>query len=213
LKIDSSWICFYSYILFKYFLKYLNNPFILVSYVVQNFSKFKSKIVITPRFKVMIMSRQVNLPFVFSKFQLTNSHIKSYNTFLFFFYAKGLFNFFYNVFLRLSSNYNKQFTNTSIFWAFKTLDGFLYSKKFSNVSPIVSSFFLYNSYFLSVKINNAKIFKTYFKSVFFFSLFYFTEQWYQFTSLSTFRLNFFFVRNNFKLYKFFGGYFFKVYNY
>lgn len=184
-----------------------------MSYVIQNFLKNNQRTAVTPRFKIFIILKWANFFLFFFKF---NSYFKKnskFNSFYTFFFKKGLFRTFYESLINLSANYMNKITITGVYWNFKILNNFLNFNLIPKNLPSTDPYYFYNLYFLAIKLINVKLTKTHFKLFFFFTLFYFSEQWLQFDSNLKFYLNFFFIRNALKTYKFYNGYFLRVYNF
>lgn len=183
-----------------------------MSYVIQNFHKLNSSLVVTPRFKIFFSLVSINFFLFFFKFinEFKFKYLKSFYTF---FFSKGLTYFFYNLNQHLFANYSNKLVLTGVYWNFKNLNDFLnLNNEKKNVIKL-NNFFFFNLYFLSIKILNVKLTKSHFKNVFFFIILYFSEYWYQFAPNLKFYLNFIFVKNNFKLYRFYNNFFFKIYNF
>lgn len=183
-----------------------------MSYVIQNFYKPNYKFAITPRLRIFISLKSINFFLFFFKFK--NFLILPLYTPLFgFFFNKGLTDYFYKLLLDFSGNYSNVVSATGVYWNFKILDNFL--KTNQAIFPIknLNESYFFNLYYLSIKIINMKLNKTYFKNIFFFFILFLSEIWYQFHTHIFFYLNFFFIKNNFKMYKFYNGYFLRVYNF
>lgn len=185
---------------------------LILSYVIQNFSKNNNKIIFTPRFKIFLVLKWINLFMFFFKFNNFYKNYYNLNSFFLFFFKKGIYQNFYKILINLSGNYVNRLTVTGVYWNFKSVDQFLTKSLFKKTLKI-SNFFLFNLYFLSIKIINIKLNNSFFKNFFFYILFFFSEIWYQFNNNWSVYFNFFFVKNNFKFYKFYTGYFLKLNNF
>jgi hypothetical protein len=184
-----------------------------MSYVIQNFAKKSHHVVVTPRFKIFLILKWMNFFLFFFRFDHVYKKKLKFVKLFFFFFRKGLFTTFYNSLKNLSANYSNKITNTAVYWSFNLLNNFWDSKVVNELPIEIYNSSLFNSYFLSIKTINVKITKTYFKYVYFFFLFYLSDLWLQFDMSFKFYLNFFFIRNNFKIYKFHNGYFLRLYNF
>lgn len=184
-----------------------------MSYVIQNFVKYNQYIAITPRFKIFFSLHCINFFLLYFKFSNFFSVTPQIQNFLIFFFAKGLVNFFHRLSINLFGNYVNKVTRVGVYWNFKILDNFFKNKNILHIPLKVTDIFFFNRYLLAIKLINFKLTKTYFKNVFFFIIFFFSEIWNQFHNKTNFYLNFFFFKNNLKLYKFYGGYFLRIYNF
>lgn len=184
-----------------------------MSYVIQNFYKLNLMTVVTPRLREAVFFKWITVFFLYVK--LNNSLKKfSYFTLLSnFFFANGIFNFFYKLNFKISANYANELTKSFTYWKFKILNSLLANKFLFLTKIKLESFFLYNLYFLAIKTVNVKVTKTFFKNFFFFLLFFLSQPWCQNSLVFSFYLNFILTKNNFKIYKFYNGYFLKVYNF
>lgn len=184
-----------------------------MSYVIQNFAKNNHHVVITPRFKTFVTIKWLNFfIFFFKSSYVYKKNIKFKNLYLFFF-KRGLHVFFYSSLKNLSGNYTNKLTSTASYWSFKIVNDFWNFNNIINLPVKFHSTYFYNLYFLSIKTINAKLTKTYFKYIYFFFLFFLSDIWLQFAINLKFYLNFFFVRSNYKIYKFYSGYFLRIYNF
>ena len=184
-----------------------------MSYVIQNYSRYVDKITTTPRFKTSLILKSFYFFLFFFRSPKTTQTQKATSTLFKFFFLNGLHNFFYKSYTPLSANYTNRIKNTTAYLTFKTLDNIIYCKKFNNIFFFFNNFFFFNTYLLSIKVNNIKITNFFFKSTFFFFLFLNSFFWYQHHTHVFFYLNFFFYMRTLKFYKFYGGYFFKIYNF
>ena len=167
----------------------------------------------TPRTKILITLCWINFFLFFFKFHSLLNTSFYWNSFFSFFFSKNFFNFFYKLKINLSGNYMNKFTITSVFWNFQILNNFLNNSQFINKKKFLHKNFIFNTYFLSIKIINIKITKTYLKKFFFFIVFFLSDVWYQFHNNIKYYLNFFFIKKNLKFYNFYNGYFLNVRNF
>jgi hypothetical protein len=138
-----------------------------MSYVVQNFLKLNQYTTVTPRFKIFFSLQCISFFIFIFKFSNILTLSKHVSSFLNFFFAKGLFNFFHKLSINLSANYVNTLTRTGVYWNFKLLyESFETNKIFSSLVKL-NDFLHFNSYVLSIKLVNFKLNKTYFKNFFF----------------------------------------------
>jgi hypothetical protein len=184
-----------------------------MSYVIQNFLKPTNRIIVMPRFKTTVIINSLRIFIFFFKF--SNFEIKpSYHLFFKnFFFSKGLLKTLNSMLDKFSINYTNTILHTTTYWSFKLIEFFFEHKILPSTIITHSNKFNRNLYFLSIKTTRIKVVKTFVKNLFFYFIFFFNDLWQQHTGLLYFYLNFFFIRNNYKFYKFFGGYFFKLYNF
>ena len=141
----------------------------------------------------------------------------SLNYFFFFikyFFNKQLSNLLKKTNLNLIGFYDNNLYKSIVYHIFANLFIFLKKPKlfFKIKNQHVENEFLYNTYFLSIKIINNKINKKFYKNFFFFLAAFSSLIWYQHCSFFKFYLNFILANNNFNLLPFYGGYFLHVYN-
>jgi len=193
-----------------------------MSYVIQNFYFNSTLIVMTPRLRFLITLKSLNFFFVFFKlnffFRLLNRSSFNYGNHFHFFY-NYLFNKQLNKVLRdlnlkFSGNYTNNVTKAALFYSLKKV-----STHFTNINYCAktrvtwSPSLLFNLNFLSIKVANNRIKKKYYENIFFTLLLYLSQSWTPHTSLIKFDLNFFFVNYSNQMFRFYGGYFWKIYNF
>lgn len=192
-----------------------------MSYVIQNFLYLPRNIAFTPKFKFLLIINNLEFFFFFIKF---NSFLKftqkffTFNRIYLFLFIKYFFSKQYIKLinysnLNLSGFYVNNFIKSLVHNIFFNIDRFFYKKK-SNLNKFVNSDVLVNNlYFYSIKVLNVKINKKLYKNIFFFFLILNTRLWLQYSASLKFYLNFIFINYNLQVYKFYNGYFLKIYNF
>lgn len=192
-----------------------------MSYVIQNFYDCSKKITKTPRFKFFFILNNISKFYIFLKFNTffhfisknNNLSISYFPLFFKYFFSKYYLKLIYNANLTLVGNYLNNLTKGYIFHIFNNIDLFLSNKTSSLSFFKVNEKFLYNFYFFSIKTLNVKVNKNFYKNIFFFFMIMSPFMWYQHTSSFKFYLNFIFINYSLKSFRFYNGYFLKVYSF
>lgn len=180
-------------------------------YVLPNFQTSTKRINNTPRFKTFFILKNIDLFLTLFKFKYVFGKANLRLTILNFFFFRGTFLFFFSISKRLSAHLTNNITQTGVYWNFKFLNEFFKAgKSFTSTNSLTVSLFT-NLYLLSLKFINFKTVNLYYKKIFLF-FFFISNIWAQHSSRSPLFMNFFFIRNNAKFFKFLSGYFLKVYN-
>lgn len=175
----------------------------------------------TPRFKYLIFLKSLPWVTFFIKFNLFSINLKKFynltnnniiNFYKYFFYFK-LFKFFHIIDLSLVGGYTSNLKKSIVFYNFKILNNFLISQKTNYFLFCLHNKIIFNSYYLSIKLIDHALNKKYYKNIFYFFLFFLSNIWINVNSLFSFNSNFFFVFYFFSIYRFYNGFFFKVYNF
>lgn len=192
-----------------------------MSYVVQNFSNYNQLIIKTPRLTFFFILNNLEKLFIFIKTNLffcytnkTNYYNLTY-FFLFFkyFYAKQFFKILNKTNLTLTNYYTNNLTKSSVFWIFKNIVKFINKNYIDTAQFLLKDNFFFNYYLIPVHTSDIIIGKNSFKNFFFFLICNFTFIWYQYDKNFKFYLNFLLPITSLKILKFYGGYFFKIYNF
>jgi hypothetical protein len=149
-----------------------------LSYVIQNFYTLSKHIVVTPKFKYLILLKNINLLFIFFKTNLILFLIKQ-NNFLHFTYFSLFFKYFFSksfikiinkINLKLNGTYSNNTVKSTIFYFFKNLSFNLTSDNNDYLIKNLNIYntLLFNHYFLSIKLINLKINKKLYKNFFFY---------------------------------------------
>lgn len=184
-----------------------------MSYVIQNYSQYRNKMTITPRFKTFLVFKSFFTFFVFFQFFIIEKKTSFNYPLLNFFFTSGIYNFFYECLKPVFTVYTNKTKNTVSYYVLKKMNDYFYLKKKSTITYLMANILILNLYLLSLKISNFTLRHTFYKSFFFFFLFSNSYLWYQHHNYLKFYLNFFLYNHNLKFYKFYSGYFFKVYNF
>lgn len=192
-----------------------------MSYVIQNFYDSNRKISLTPRFKFFFILNNLEKFFIFFKlntflnttFKINFFKVSYFTVFFKYFFSKQFIKLIYQLNLNYVGNYTNNLIKSYIYYIFYNMNNFfkISSLKFK-YSPVNDSW-VYNLYYFSIKTLNIKINSNFYKNIFFYFMFINTFIWYQHTSNLKFYLNFIFVNYNLKTFRFYNGYFLRVYNY
>jgi hypothetical protein len=191
-----------------------------MSYVIQNFLNLNKSIITTPRFKKLILNSNFMLIFYFFSFVYTIKFMKlKLNlNFLTLFYFRLYFRFFiinsWKFFLKpYSDNYPNNFLKSIDYWNFKQMVSFKFSKTCLPYFLHFQDNLLFNSYFVSIKIINYKINKTFFDKAFFCAMIANPFFWFCPFKQFNFFFNFIFIEHNLQFLFFYNNFFLNVYNY
>lgn len=139
-----------------------------------------------------------------------SNHFLSFYKYFYFFQLTRLFQ---KINLSLSGNYINNMKKSVIFYNFKLLSNFLIKQKYCPLLLPIDNTWVYNTYYLSIKVANYQINKNFYKNTFFYLLLHLSQLWYPHPFYLKFYLNFFFVWYGTQMYKFYNGFFFKIYNF
>ena len=168
------------------------------------------------------MLKNINLFLLFFKLNLFTTFLNfnsSSQTNLFFTFNKFFFSF---LLLKLITKSNHQFlsvyTNnfqlSLLFHNFKVIDEHLVFNSLPIKSQIVlGDCFALNTYFLAIKVVKITLTKKFYKNFFFYLLLIWTPIWYQHNTFFSFYSNFLMTTCTLRLFKFYNGPFFKIYNF
>jgi len=192
-----------------------------LSYVIQNFYEPSKKISLTPRFKILLIFKNIEKFIIFLKFNTLFYYTHTFHIFKFtlylsffkYFFSKLYIKWIYNLNFELVNNYTSNQLKSSIFGIFSSLNFFLSNKAISPLSNLIKEEYFFNQYFGSIKTLNTRLNNTFFKNDFFFQMLVVSCLWHQYSQFSNFHSNFIVVINNLKTFRFYGGYFLKVYSY
>jgi hypothetical protein len=134
------------------------------------------------------------------------------------FFLKYFFNF--NItkhFLRLDSKiwsyYTNNLTKSFIFWKFLLTYYFFRKPNMFAHSFKIENVWNFNSSLLLIRTSQQFLLRKPYKNIFFFFLYYVMSSWTQLNLTFKFNLNYLLLSNNFFLFKFYNGPFFKIYNF
>jgi len=192
-----------------------------MSYVIQNFYVPSRSIANTPRFKNFLLLANLTIFFLFLKNtrKLWFGEIEinvNFSFFILFVRYFFQFNLYKNLLKfddKIWSNYTNNLNKSFIFWRFKFANSHFLNNKWGLVLIFNSNYLNFNTPLLSIKTNPLFLFKKFYKSIFFFKLFYIMQLWPDSTNDFKFNLNFIIITNYFHLFKFYNGPFFKIYNF
>ena len=185
-----------------------------MSYVIQNFIKFNSNLILTPRLKFIIFLRNYKIFSYLLKHRYFVYNYKQFNFFFLFykFFFKNIFIKFKQIISLTNLNYYKNnFSKSLIYWNLTHIVNVFEYDKFS-LDKYVINFCNKKEYLAPVKTFSINLKNKFYKNLFYFILFYLSKNWLIIFKKFCFPTNFFFINYNFQLYKFFNGPFFKVYN-
>jgi hypothetical protein len=191
-----------------------------LSYVIQNFNNINKKINLTPRIKFLILLNNLDKFLIFFKFNtFLNSFLKNnifqinyLNFFIKYFFSKQLIKFAYNFNLDFTGNYTNNLIKSYVYFFYFNINNFLKSNLNNFFFYNFSTNFIYNIYYFPIKTLNIKINSFFYKNIFFYFMLINPFLWYQHTSSLRFYLNFIFINYNLKIFRFYNGYFLRIYN-
>lgn len=146
-----------------------------MSYVIQNFYTRSRHSPLTPRFKFLLLLNNLEKFFTFFKFNaslyfLNKLNDYSFDYFFFFlktFFSKQYLKLLYKTNLSLVGNYDNNLTKGSVFYIFNNIYRFLRNESLDLKLDLLSTEYLYNLYYYSIKILNTKINDQLYKNIFF----------------------------------------------
>lgn len=192
-----------------------------MSYVIQNFFYSARNLTITPKVRFLIVLKLIHYLIFFFRF----SYYMFFSSRFFPNQPMVLIPFFQVFFVRhpaktletlnfkLVGNYLNNTIQSSVYWSFRILSHYLRYETLLTTPVYVSKFLLFNSVFLSIKVINIPLNKKMYDSVFFFLMAHLSQLWYCPMQNISFYLNFFFTPYSFQMFKFFNGYFLRIYNF
>jgi hypothetical protein len=192
-----------------------------MSYVIQNFYNLPRLIVITPKLKFLMILNSLDCIYVFLKSNnyLFIHHTSADSPFGFLvllfrvFFIKNINNIFNKLNHKLTSKYPNEVAKGAIYWSYRSLQLFL-SKNYTILGYLYfKNYLFFNLYFLSIKVINIKLHKTFYKNIFFYLMLFIPSIWYAHHEFMRFYLNFFFIKYNLQICKFYNGHFLRVYNF
>lgn len=207
-----------TYLNFKTFLFFFIS---YMSYVIQNFYNLPRLVVITPKFKYLVMLNSLSILYTFFKlnnYLYTHHNLAGapvgYLVSLFkVFFIKSSNNFFSKLITKLSSKYPNELTKSAVYWSYFSMNLFL-DKRPSVLSDVpCRGVLLFNVYFLAIKVINVKLHKTFYRNTFFYLMLILPSMWYSHHDFTKFHLNFFFIKYNLQVCNFYNGHFLRVYNF
>lgn len=150
--------------------------------------------------------------FLYYTNKLNTFKFHNFSLFLRHFFSKLYIKWVYNLNVSLVNNYTSNLLKSALYGIFDRLTKFFSYKKLSTLSLLVENELVFNQYFFSTKTLNTRLSKTFFKNIFFFNMLLISNVWQQFSHFINFYLNFIIMINNLKTFRFYGGYFLKVYS-
>lgn len=189
-----------------------------MSYVVQNFYNSSKLITITPKFKKLLYLLNNDKFFFFfkineiTKFLNKNFKLLNFNLYFKYFYIYKLMNVFFKFNYELTTNYDNNLFKSIIFFNLNNFNDYLNLNSYK-LFKFKYEFFLYNTYFYSIKIINFKINKKFYENYFFFLMLFTTQFWCSYIQFFSFNINFIFLLYDIQKYNFYNGFFFYIYNY
>ncbi len=194
-----------------------------MSYVIQNFYDYHKKIKLNPRFKIFFFLNNLEKFFIFIKintlfninYRFNNLYLFYFNLFFKYFFSKYYVKLIYNFNLKLINNYTNNLTKSSIYFFFFNFNNFFSLKKVKLLKFKVLSLNFQNTYLTPIKTLNISLTNSnnLYRNVFFYLLLINPFIWYQNSSSFFFYLNYIFINYTLKIFRFYNGYFLRIYNY
>lgn len=194
-----------------------------MSYVIQNYTNLNKKITTTPRFKAIWLFLNLTKIIIFLKmktlssfiWEKLSSHQSIYVVFIYFLFTKQIPKFISNLNFKFVGDYDNKLIRTSSIYFFRVIWFFIKTREIPAHYLInqIDNAYVYNLYFLPIKVITFGISKFFYKNIFFYHLLMWGFIWHQQPVQLRFYLNFIFTRPTLNLFKFYSNYFLKVYNY
>jgi hypothetical protein len=149
-----------------------------VSYVIQNFNQPNKHLVLTPKFKLLVLLKSMKQVFFFFKINSFLYNVRRFNTTLLnysilfykYFYFSQLFKMVQRSNLNLSGSYSNNLKKSITYFILYLFNLYLDSKT-TVVSPIThEKNLISNLYFYSIKVVNFQLNNKFYKNFLFFNL-------------------------------------------
>ena len=150
-----------------------------MSYVIQNFFDYNKKIILTSRFKSLLFLLNLKFFIIFIKLKsffffntnFNNYNINYFNYFFKYFFFSYIFKLLYKNNITSISNYINNLIKSYSYNIFFLLQTYLIKETnliFFFNKHLLKKKILFNLYFISFKISNIKLNKSFYKNIFFF---------------------------------------------